>query len=249
MESTAPVAFITGAAKRIGATIAKQLHQQGYNVLIHYSASEHEAQALSLELNTQRAQSAHTLQANLCDMGDIDTLATAAMKVWGKVDVLVNNASSFYPTPVGSIEEKDWYSLVGSNLKGPLFLSQALAPALIKSRGCIINMVDMHIDRPLPKHTVYLLAKTGLASLTQSLAVELAPHVRVNAIAPGAILWPERAMNEKDKQTLIDSIPLGALGSPDDIAQALLFLVSASYVTGNTIYVDGGRRLHSNASA
>ncbi len=249
METTAPVAFITGAAKRIGATLAKQLHQQGYNVLIHYGASKHEAQALALELSTQRVHSAHILQANLCDMGDIEVLAKEALEVWGKVDVLVNNASSFYPTPVGNIEEKDWHSLVGSNLKGPLFLSQALAPALIKSKGCIINMVDMHIDRPLPNHTVYLLAKTGLASLTQSLAVELAPHVRVNAIAPGAILWPERAMSEKDKQTLIDSIPLGALGSPDDIAQALLFLVSASYVTGNTIYVDGGRRLHSNASA
>ena len=145
--------------------------------------------------------------------------------------MLVNNASSFYPTPVGDITEEHWTSLVGSNVKGPLFLSQALTPALKKSKGCIVNMVDMHIDRPLPKHSVYLLAKSGLASLTQSLAIDLAPNIRVNGIGPGAILWPEREMEDAEKDTLLSSIPLGELGTPDDIANALCFLISAPYIT------------------
>lgn len=248
MGTAAPVALITGAAKRIGATIATQLHLQGYRVIVHYGSSADEAQALVDKLNSQRPSSAQCLQANLCEPEDIDALAKNAADIWGRVDVLVNNASSFYPTPFGEIKESDWLSLVGSTVKGPLFLTQALAPELAKTKGVVINMVDMHIDRPLPQHSVYILAKSGLASLTRSLATELAPNVRVNGIGPGAILWPERAMETEEKQKLIDTIPLGALGSPQDIANAVLFLIDASYITGQILYVDGGRSLYTSAS-
>ena len=244
-----PVALITGAAKRIGAAMACKLHSEGYRIIIHYGHSKDDALALAEKLNSQRADSATCLQANLCNSDEVNALAQKALDVWGHLDVLVNNASSFYPTPVGDISEDDWDSLVGSNVKGPLFLSQALAPALEAKKGCIINMVDMHIDRPLPKHSVYLIAKSGLASLTQSLAIDLAPNVRVNGIAPGAILWPEREMDDAEKDKLLSSIPLGELGTPEDIANTLSFLVSAPYITGQIIYVDGGRGLHTGASA
>ena len=249
MKNSGPVAFITGAAKRIGAAMACQLHSEGYRVIIHYGHSKDDALALAEKLNNQRADSAICLQANLCNSDEVSTLGRRALGIWGQIDVLVNNASSFYPTPVGEISEEDWVSLIGSNVKGPLFLSQALAPALEVSNGCIINMVDMHVDRPLPKHSVYLIAKSGLASLTKSLAIDLAPHVRVNGIAPGAILWPEREMGDDEKETLLSSIPLGELGTPADIAKTLSFLVSAPYITGQIIYVDGGRSLHTGASA
>ncbi|MCG7642580.1 pteridine reductase [Alteromonas sp. MmMcT2-2] len=249
MTNSGPVAFITGAAKRIGAAMACQLHSEGYRVIIHYGNSKDDALALAEKLNNQRADSAICLQANLCNSDEVSTLGQRALGIWGQIDVLVNNASSFYPTPVGEISEEDWVSLIGSNVKGPLFLSQALAPALALSNGCIINMVDMHVDRPLPKHIVYLIAKSGLASLTKSLAIDLAPLVRVNGIAPGAILWPEREMGDDEKETLLSSIPLGELGTPADIAKTLSFLVSAPYITGQIIYVDGGRSLHTGASA
>ena len=247
MEDKAPVALVTGAAKRIGATLARRLHANGYRVVVHYSSSYEEAYLLVNELNHSRPNSAISLQGNLCDSSHIDAIAERSVEAWGRLDVLVNNASSFYPTPMGEITEDDWSSLVGSNTKGPLFLSQALVPALKQTGGCIINMVDMHLDRPLPTHSVYLLAKAGLASLTRSMAIELAPQVRINGIAPGAILWPERDMDELAKQRLIDSVPLQQLGSPDDIADALSFLVSASYITGQIIYVDGGRSLYTSA--
>lgn len=249
MGTSAPVALITGAAKRIGAAVARKLHEHGYNVIIHYSHSRKEAQALVEHLNTKRVGSAACLCADLCDTENINVLANEAKAIWGYIDVLVNNASSFYPTPVGSITEADWTSLVGSNVKGPLFLSQALAYELKARTGCIINMVDMHIERPLPQHSVYLIAKNGLASLTRSLATELAPNVRVNGIGPGAILWPERAMDEEEKQKLLDTIPLGTLGNPDDIAETLWFLINASYITGQILFVDGGRSLYTGASA
>ncbi len=247
MEDKAPVALVTGAAKRIGATIVRRLHANGYRVVVHYSSSYEEANSLVNVLNHSRPNSAISLQGNLCDSSHINAIAERSVEAWGRLDVLVNNASSFYPTPMGEITEDDWSSLVGSNTKGPLFLSQALVPALKQTGGCIINMVDMHLDRPLPKHSVYLLAKAGLASLTRSMAIELAPQVRLNGIAPGAILWPERDMDELAKQRLIDSVPLQQLGSPDDIADALSFLVSASYITGQIIYVDGGRSLYTSA--
>ena len=249
MGNSAPVALITGAAKRIGAQIAKKLHAEGYNVIIHYSHSMHEAHALVDQLNMTRPNSATSLSADLCNLSMIDSLAEQALASWGHVDVLVNNASSFYPTPIGGITDSDWSSLVGSNVKGPLFLTQALAPALKARSGSIVNMVDMHIDRPLPSHSVYLIAKNGLASLTRSLATELAPNIRVNGIGPGAILWPERDMDEEEKQKLIDTIPLGTLGSPEDIADTVWFFINVPYITGQILYVDGGRSLYTSASA
>ncbi|PRO68717.1 pteridine reductase [Alteromonas gracilis] len=249
MTDSGPVALITGAAKRIGAAMATRLHSEGFRVIIHYGHSKDDAHTLAQKLNDIRPESATCLQANLCDSEDVKALSENAVNVWGQLDVLVNNASSFYPTPIGSISEEDWLSLVGSNVKGPLFLCQALAPALRKAKGCIVNMVDMHIDRPLPKHSVYLLAKSGLASLTQSLAIDLAPDIRVNGIGPGAILWPEREMEDDEKDKLLSSIPLGELGKPEDIAKTLSFLISASYVTGQIIFVDGGRSLYTGASA
>ena len=249
MTDSGPVALITGAAKRIGAAMATRLHSEGFRVIIHYGHSKDDAHTLAQKLNDIRPESATCLQANLCDSEDVKALSEKAVNVWGQLDVLVNNASSFYPTPIGSISEEDWLSLVGSNVKGPLFLSQALAPALRKAKGCIVNMVDMHIDRPLPKHSVYLLAKSGLASLTQSLAIDLAPDIRVNGIGPGAILWPEREMEDDEKEKLLSSIPLGELGKPEDIAKTLSFLISAPYVTGQIIFVDGGRSLYTGASA
>ncbi len=271
-QESPPVALITGAAKRIGATMAKTLHGAGYRVIVHYGHSAQDANALVNSLNDIRPNSAICLQADLCKLEDITRLAEQAtapdafllgsntlhaldsdsdssVKPANRIDVLINNASSFYPTPLGDISANDWQSLVGSNVQGPLFLSQALWPALKASNGCIINMVDMHIDRPLPHHTVYGLAKTALASITRSLAVEMAPQVRVNGIAPGAILWPERELEHDQKQRLLDSIPLGGLGSPEDIANTATFLISANYITGQIIYVDGGRSLHTNASA
>jgi len=273
LEENSPVALITGAAKRIGATMAKTLHSAGYRVIIHYGHSAEDANALVNSLNAERPNSAICLQADLCKLEDITRLAEQAtapdafslgsntvhansnpeadssVKAKARIDVLINNASSFYPTPLGDISANDWQALVGSNVQGPLFLSQALWPILKASNGCIINMVDMHIDRPLPHHTVYGLAKTALASITRSLAVEMAPEVRVNGIAPGAILWPERELEHDQKQRLLDSIPLGGLGSPEDIANTATFLISANYITGQIIYVDGGRSLHTNASA
>jgi len=273
LEENSPVALITGAAKRIGATMAKTLHSAGYRVIIHYGHSAEDANALVNSLNAERPNSAICLQADLCKLEDITRLAEQAtapdafslgsntvhansnpeadssVKAKARIDVLINNASSFYPTPLGDISANDWQALVGSNVQGPLFLSQALWPTLKASNGCIINMVDMHIDRPLPHHTVYGLAKTALASITRSLAVEMAPEVRVNGIAPGAILWPERELEHDQKQRLHDSIPLGGLGSPEDIANTATFLISANYITGQIIYVDGGRSLHTNASA
>ena len=273
LEENSPVALITGAAKRIGATMAKTLHSAGYRVIIHYGHSAEDAKALVNSLNAERPNSAICLQADLCKLEDITRLAEQAtapdafslgsntvhaesnvkagsnVKAMARIDVLINNASSFYPTPLGDISANDWQALVGSNVQGPLFLSQALWPTLKASNGCIINMVDMHIDRPLPHHTVYGLAKTALASITRSLAVEMAPEVRVNGIAPGAILWPERELEHDQKQRLLDSIPLGGLGSPEDIANTATFLISANYITGQIIYVDGGRSLHTNASA
>lgn len=240
LEENSPVALITGAAKRIGATMAKTLHSAGYRVIIHYGHSAEDANALVNSLNAKRPNSAICLQADLCKLEDITRLAEQAtapdafslgsntvhansnpeadssVKAKARIDVLINNASSFYPTPLGDISANDWQALVGSNVQGPLFLSQALWPTLKASNGCIINMVDMHIDRPLPHHTVYGLAKTALASITRSLAVEMAPEVRVNGIAPGAILWPERELEHDQKQRLLDSIPLGGLGSPEN---------------------------------
>ena len=238
-------ALITGGARRIGAEVARTLHDAGMNIIIHYRHSSADAQALADELNALREASATTLALDLDDMSGLGHLAESATAAWGRLDVLINNASTFYPTPVGSITEADWDALFNSNLKAPLFLSQALAPALQESGGCIINMCDVHAFRPMREHPVYCAAKAGLAMLTQSLARELGPDVRVNGIAPGAVMWPENEMNEDTKQLILDRTALKRAGVPTDIARAILFLVrDAGYITGHIIPVDGGRSLN-----
>ncbi|QJR79528.1 pteridine reductase [Alteromonas pelagimontana] len=249
MTSSAPVALITGAAKRIGAVLAEQLHSKGFCVIIHYHHSQTAAEALAHSLNQRRDNSAITLQADLCDLDAVNQLASDAQDAFGRIDLLVNNASAFYPTPMGSMTKQDWDILVGSNVQGALFLTQALAASLRAQNGSVVNMIDMHVDRPLPQHAIYCLAKSALVSVTRSLANELAPAIRVNGIAPGAILWPEKTLCEDEKNQMLASIPLNRLGSPDNIAHALTFLVEADYVTGQVLYVDGGRSIMSNASA
>lgn len=238
-------ALITGGAKRIGAEVARTLHADGMNIVIHYRHSSAEATALAEELNRSRANSATTLQLDLDNTDKLEPLVQDAAGIWGTLDVLINNASSFYPTPVGVIKESDWDKLFNSNLKAPLFLSQAAAPHLKQSNGCIINMVDIHAFRPMRKHPVYCAAKAGLAMLTQSLARELGPEIRVNGIAPGAILWPEHDMDAATKDHILDRTALKRPGEPQDIASAILFLVRyADYITGQIIPVDGGRSLN-----
>ncbi len=242
---TGKTALITGGAKRIGAEDARTLHTEGMNIVIHCRSSRAEAEALATELNALRENSARVLQLDLDETDRLEQLIHDAADCWGSLDVLVNNASSFYPTPVGTIEESDWDNLFNSNLKAPLFLSQAAAPYLKRSGGCIINMVDVHAFRAMRKHTVYCAAKAGLAMVTQSLARELGPEVRVNGIAPGAILWPENDMNDDTKKLILDRTALKRAGEPADIAKTLLFLVrDADYITGHIIPVDGGRSLN-----
>lgn len=241
-----PVALITGGARRIGAEIIRQLHQQGYRALIHYRHSRDEAQQLADVLNHLRDNSAALVQADLGQDDDVETLARTAPEVFGRVDVLVNNASSFYPTPIGSATPEQWDELMSSNAKAPFFLSQALAPELKQRTGCIINIADIHASKPLKEYTLYCMAKAANAMLTQSLARELAPHVRVNSVAPGAILWPEdeAELDASGKESILDRIPLGRNGAPENIAQAVLYLIQNDYVTGQILPVDGGRSIH-----
>lgn len=238
------VALITGAAHRLGAEIARHLHQAGLRVLIHYRNSSTSADALAAELNSLHHDSARTLAADLLDLAAIEQLAHAALQAWGRVDVLINNASTYYPTPVGSITSTHWDDLIGSNLRAPLFLSQALAPSLKAGSGSIVNMVDIHAEKPLHGHPVYSVAKAGLAMLTRSLAIELGPEVRVNAVAPGIILWPERELSDTEKSAMLERVVLGRKGEPNDIAKTVCFLaLDARYVTGQILAVDGGRSL------
>ena len=240
------VALITGAAHRIGATVARTLHAEGMNIVIHYRGSREGALTLQQELNGIRPESVVLVQADLLETKKLTSLAKEAHKAWGRLDVLVNNASTFFPTPVGKIDEKQWDDLMGSNLKAPLFLSQAVAPFLKANHGCIVNIVDIHADRPLKNYPVYSMAKAGLAMLTKALAGELGPEVRVNAVAPGAILWPEHEMDEVTKQRIISRTFLKRQGDPTDIAKAIRFLVmDAPYVSGQILAIDGGRSLNS----
>lgn len=237
------VALVTGAARRIGAEIARELHRSGLKVVIHYRASAAAATALCDELLAARPDSAALICADLLDTAALPSLIAEAQRAWGRLDALVNNASNFYPTPVGKIDEAQWNDLVGSNLKAPLFLSQAAAPHLAVQQGCILNIVDIHADRPLKGYPVYCAAKAGLVMLTKSLARELAPAVRVNAVAPGAILWPEPA-SEETRHAVISRTALKRQGHPHDIARTVRFLVTeADYITGEVITVDGGRSL------
>lgn len=235
--------LVTGASRRIGAAIARLLHAGGARVAIHYRHSADDARALVESLNDLRPDSARAFQADLAETATIEPLVAAVADWCDGLDALINNASSFFPTPVGRITEADWNDLVGSNLKGPLFLSQAAAPLLMKSQGCIINLVDIHARRPLRDHAVYGAAKAGLAMLTRALAKDLAPAVRVNGISPGAILWPEDGLNDDAKASILAQIPLGRPGTPDDIADCVRYLLGARYVTGQIVAVDGGRSI------
>jgi pteridine reductase len=238
------VALITGAARRIGAAIACTLHAEGADVAIHYRESGDAANAVAEDLNAMRADSAATFAADLNDLASLNHLVDDVRAWRSRLDILVNNASSFYPTPVGEITEDQWDDLIGTNLKAPLFLSQAALPALRQARGVIINIVDIHSQRPLRNHTVYGLAKAGLAMLTRSLAKDLAPEVRVNGVSPGAILWPENGMSGATKDAILEQVPLGRPGTPDDVANAVLFMAKdANYVTGQIIAIDGGRSI------
>jgi len=244
-KSVPKTALITGAAARIGAEIARTLHATGMNIVIHYRASAKSAEALSESLNMLRANSATTLQADLLKTGTLNTLVEDAASVWGGLDVLVNNASSFYPTPVGEITEAHWDDLMGSNLKAPIFLSQAATPYLKQNQGCIINIVDIHGFRPMKEHPVYCAAKAGLAMLTQSLAKELGPDIRVNGVAPGAIMWPSTELDPQVQASILERTSLKRQGSPEDIAKAVKFLIiDGEYITGQVIPVDGGRSLN-----
>jgi len=238
------VALVTGAARRIGAAIATRLHESGADVAIHYRGSADEAAALADKLNAQRPDSAATFAADLTDLASLREFIDGVHDWHGQLDILVNNASSFYPTPVDEINEDHWDDLLGSNLKAPLFLSQAAAPSLRAAGGVIINIVDIHAQRPLRDHAVYGAAKAGLAMLTRSLAKDLAPAVRVNGVSPGAILWPEDDMSDETKEIILGQIPLERAGDPDDIAGCVLYLArDADYVTGQIITVDGGRSI------
>ncbi|MBA3582818.1 MAG: pteridine reductase [Gammaproteobacteria bacterium] len=244
-NSSRSCALVTGGARRIGAEIARHLHQAGLNILLHYNRSYNDAIALQTELNQQRADSVHLLQADLLDTTQLPRLAEQAAAAWGRLDVLVNNASTFYPTLVGDITEADWVDLMGSNLKAPLFLSQAATPFLQRQQGCIINIIDIHWDRPMRKHVVYNAAKAGLANLTKSLARELAPAIRVNGVSPGAIIWPENDMLPETQHSIVERVALERSGEPADIAKTVKFLaVDAPYITGQIIAVDGGRSLY-----
>jgi pteridine reductase len=238
------VVLITGGARRVGAEIARTLHAAGANILIHYRSSAAAAIALADQFNKLRANSAAIFAAHLLNADAPDELIAATLLEFGRLDILINNASSFYPTPVGSITLPQWDDLVGSNMKAPLFLSQAAAPSLRAQRGLIINMIDIHALRPLKAHPVYSAAKAGLAMLTRSLARELGPEIRVNGIAPGPVLWPEHDMDEALKREIIDKTALKRHGTPQDIARTALFLAKdAGYITGQIIAVDGGRSI------
>lgn len=244
-HSQIKTALITGAADRIGAEIARTLHDSGLNIIIHYRSSVSKAEALSQSLNAIRENSAITLQADLCQFDTLSPLIDKAAAIWHGLDILVNNASSFYPTPVGGITLQHWDDLMGSNLKAPLFLSQAATPYLMKNQGCIINIVDIHGYRPMKAHPVYCAAKAGLAMLTQSLAKELGPDIRVNGVAPGAIMWPSSELNPDIQDSIIERTALKRQGSAEDIAKAVRFLVfEGEYITGQVIPVDGGRSLN-----
>jgi pteridine reductase len=234
--------LITGAARRVGATLARALQAAGANVMIHYRNSASEARALASELNCLRGGSAAVASADLLDTKHIGQLVEATVKTFGQLDVLINNASTFYPTAVGDITEDHWNDLLGTNLKAPLFLAQAAAPALRLSHGLILNIADIHGMRPLRRYTTYSVAKAGLIMLTKSLARELGPHVRVNAIAPGPVMWPEQRADQALQKKIVERTQLKRPGSPEDVARAALFFCAAApYVTGQILAVDGGR--------
>lgn len=244
MEQTlaGKVVLITGGARRVGAAITRRLHAAGASIAIHYRSSAAEAGALRDLLNATRPDSTITLPCDLLDVSVLGDLVQSTLARFGRLDVLINNASSFYATPVGSVTLAQWEDLIGTNLRAPLFLSQAAAPALTASEGLLLNIADIHGMRPLRHHPVYSSAKAGLIMMTQALARELAPRVRVNAIAPGPVLFPETGLTEEMRASIIERTLLKRRGSPEDIARAALYFASeAPYVTGQVLAVDGGR--------
>ncbi|MFZ3324315.1 MAG: pteridine reductase [Usitatibacter sp.] len=239
--------LITGAARRIGAAIARRLHGAGARVALHCNRSREEADKLAGELNGARPGSAFVVQGDLLDVGELARLVEDAASAMGGLDALVNNASSFHATPFGTIGMRDWEDLIGTNLRAPLMLAQAAAPLLRQSKGAIVNIADIHAERPLKDFVVYSIAKAGLVGLTRSLALELGPDVRVNAVAPGAILWPDggQHFDPREKSRITEQTPLARIGSPEDVAGAVKYLLfDAPFVTGQVLAVDGGRNIH-----
>ena len=235
-------ALITGGAQRIGAQITKTLHTHDYNVIIHYRNSDKEAQALANKLNQLRANSASLVQAELSNTQALKTLTNKIKHL----DLLINNASVFYPTPIQNATEEDWHKIISTNLMVPFFLSQSLAPILKKNQSCIINIADIHAQRPLKNYAIYNISKAGITMMTKTLAKELAPEIRVCGVAPGSILWPENEaeLTDMQKHKMLNKIPLNKQGSPENIANTVLFLANSSYITGQIINVDGGRTLN-----
>src|SRR5690242_5525696 len=239
---TGKAVLVTGAARRVGAAVVRSLHAAGANVIVHFRSSAEPAAELARELNEARTDSARLTECDLLDTEQLPGLVRAATEAFGRLDILINNASTFYPTPLGDITEIDWNDLIGTNLKAPLFLSQAAAAALRISEGLILNIADIHGLRPLGRHPIYSIAKAGLIMLTKSLAREMGPQVRVNAIAPGPVMWPKDGMDTHLKEAIIDKTALKRPGSTDDVARAALFFATeAPYVTGQILAVDGGR--------
>ena len=239
--------LITGAARRIGAAIARGLHAAGTNVVLHCHRSRADAERLAADLNAARPGSCAIVQADLLDLDRLGGLVEEAAEAFGRLDGLVNNASSFYPTPFGAIGAGEWDDLIGSNLRAPLFLAQAAAPLLRQARGAIVNLIDIHAERPLKDFVVYSVAKSGLAGLTRSLALELGPEIRVNGVAPGAILWPDgdEHFAPSERSRILAQTPLGRIGGPEDVAGAVKYLLlDAPFVTGQVLAVDGGRGIH-----
>lgn len=249
MPTARPVALVTGAARRIGAAIAATLHREGYDLALHCHRSREAMDALAAEFESARPGSVRVLQADLAGFDRLPELVAQAVGAFGRLDALVNNASNFYPTPLGEATPAQWDDLFAVNARAPFFLAQAAAPHLRASRGAIVNLVDVHVDQPLRDHALYGMAKAALAHMTRALAVELAPEVRVNAVAPGAILWPDPATHgsgkpESAKQAMLARTPLGRTGEPEEVAEAVRWLLrGATYTTGLVLPVDGGRRL------
>ena len=245
MTTPRPVALVTGAARRIGATIARCLHADGYDLALHYRGSHDEMLALATELQAQRSDSVLTLQADLAEFDRLPELIARTVGRYGRLDALVNNASNFFPTPIGKATPAQWDALMAVNARAPLFLSQAAAPHLRKAGGAIVNLTDIHVDQPLHDHAIYGMAKAALAHMTRALALDLAPDVRVNAVAPGAILWPQgNDCSDTTKVNMLSRTPLARTGTPEEIAETVRWLLrDATYMTGQVLHIDGGRTL------
>ena len=236
--------LITGAAKRIGKEMALSFFNKGWDIVIHYNSSKEEAEALADQMNSERNNSAMLVQANLDNANEVEMLVEKILSKNGSIDALINNASTFYPTPIGTFSEENWNALMGRNLKAPLFLIQSFYKELEKNKGFIINVTDINVDRALVNHSIYLAAKSGLQTLTKSLAKELAPNIRVNAIAPGAILEPPNTdWTAEQKNNIINAVPMKRMGTEKDIVDAAIYLSEAEYVTGQILNIDGGKSL------